>query len=61
MQIIFINPEHLGHNYGLTLYILWIKQTKFLRNSLDEASASTNAGTASSVPVFFRNPRDLLE
>jgi len=27
---------------------------------LDETSDSTNAGTASSVPAFLRNPRDLF-
>ena len=61
IDIIFIEPRHLGHNKGLTLYIFWISRAQFFRNSLGEASDSISAGTSSSAPVFFRNPRDLFE
>jgi len=47
-------PCLIGFPLGnLTGYIFWIKRAQFLRNSLDEASDSSNVGRSSSVSAFF--------
>jgi hypothetical protein len=50
--------EPQGRTIGID-YV--ISRAQFFRNALGDISESIKAGTSSSVPAFFRNPRDLLE